>query len=441
MKKYFDEALERMSTDERQRYYRKKIQEIVRYAYENSPFIKRHLDAAHIKPEAITGPENLQKIPVIKKEEVRDAHRRSPPFGDVIAVQPEELQRIYMSPGPIYDPERKGERRLKESKALFGAGLRPHDRVVVTFSYHLVPAGLLFDTALRGFDATVIPAGVGNTELQVGLMRDLNATGYIGTATFLLNLINKAEEMGCPFGKDIFLKSAILTGEKVPPSLRNTFEKRYGIKTGQVYGTAEIGLFAYECSENSGMHVCEEVFVEIVDPKTGRNVGPGEVGEIVVTFFDQTLPLLRFGTGDLSYMQVEPCSCGRTSGRLGELVGRVGDSFKVRGMFLHGPQVEEVLKKITGINKGVLIVTRKDQRDQLTVKAELDNEGVDKDEVRQMLGKKFREACRLKIDQIEFCPSGTIGKGEKALVDERTWDQNPVERKSLRSQASLVPPL
>jgi phenylacetate-CoA ligase len=422
MKAYFDEALETMSPDERHRYYSEKIKEIVHYAYENSPFIKRHLDDAYIKTDAINCPEDLKKIPVIKKEDVRDAHRLSPPFGDVIAVQPEQLQRIYMSPGPIYDPEHKGELRLKESKALFGAGLRPHDRVIVTFSYHLVPAGLLFDTALRGLNATVVPAGVGNTELQVGLMRDLNVTGYIGTATFLLNLINKAEELGCPFGKDVLLKSAVLTGEKVPKSLRKTFEKKYGIKTGQVYGTAEIGLFAYECSEHSGMHICEEVFVEIVDPKTGCNVTLGEVGEIVVTFFDHTLPLIRFGTGDLSYMQVEPCPCGRTSFRLAEIVGRVGDSFKVRGMFLHEPQVKAVLKKVKGISTGVLIVTRKNQRDQLTVKVELDDKNVNKDEVKQVLEKDFRDACRLKIDHIEFFPLGTIDTEEKALVDERTWD-------------------
>lgn len=422
MKKYFDEALETMPPDQRQRYYSEKIKEIVHYAYENSPFIKRHLDGAGIKTDAINGPEDLKKIPVIKKEAVRDAHRLSPPFGDVIAVEPEQLQRIYMSPGPIYDPESKGELRLKESKALFGAGLRPHDRVMVTFSYHLVPAGLLFDKALRGFDATVIPAGVGNTELQVGLMRDLNVTGYIGTATFLLNLINKAEELKCPFGQDIHLKSAVLTGEKVPKSLRETFEKKYGIKTGQLYGTAELGVFAYECSEQSGMHVCEEVFVEIVDPKTGCNVTPGEVGEIVVTFFDNTLPLIRFGTGDLSYMQVEPCPCGRTSVRLGEIVGRVGDSFKVRGMFVHEPQVKDVLTKVNGISTGVLIITRKNQRDELTVKVEVDDKSVNKDEVRHILEKGFRDACRLKIDQIEFFPLGTIGTEEKTLVDERTWD-------------------
>lgn len=422
MTEYFDKAKETMPYKERQQYYNEKVKETINYAYENSRFIKRHFDNAGIKPDEINGTEDLFKIPVIQKEEVREAHRLSPPFGDLIAVPPEKLQRIYMSPGPIYDAERKGESRLKESRALFGAGLRPEDRVMVTFSFHLVPAGLLFDTALRRLGATVIPAGVGNTELQATILRDLKVTGYIGTATFLMNLINKAEEMGYRFEEEIFLKTAILTGEKVPDSLRKIFEEQYGIKTGQVYGTADLGLFAYECAEQSGMHVSEEVYVEIVDPKTGKPVAAGEVGEIVVTHFDETFPMIRYGTGDLSYLQVEPCSCGRTSVKLAGLVGRVGDSFKVRGMFLHEPQVRGVITRVKGVTRGVLTATRKKQRDCLTLRIELNDETVDKNGVMQSLERDFTEVCHLKIDTIECCPKGTIASEQSVLVDAREWD-------------------
>jgi len=378
MKKYFDEAKETMPLEERQYYYCAKIKEIVNYAYEKSPFIKKHFDAVGLKPDEIHGPEDLPKVPIITKEKIREAHRLAHPFGDLIAVPPEGLQRIYVSPGPIYDPEAKGESRLKESKTMYAVGFRPGDRVMVSFSYHMVPAGLLLDKALRGLGATVIPAGVGNTELQVTIMRDLKVTGYIGTATFLLNLIKKANEMGCPFGQEILLETALLTGEKVPKSLRRIFEEDYGINTGQTYGTAELGMFAYECSEKSGMHVGEEVFVEIVDPKTGKGVPDGEVGEIVATYFDSTFPLIRFGTGDLSYVNVEPCPCGRTSVRLGEIVGRVGDSFKVRGMFVHEPQVKEVLTKVDGVDTDVLVITRQNQRDELTFTVELEDESINK---------------------------------------------------------------
>jgi phenylacetate-CoA ligase len=422
MGEYFDEGTETMPPKERQRLYAKNIREIVTYAYEKSPFTKRHFDAVGLKPDEIAGPEDLPKAPIVKKQSIREAHKRFPPFGDLIAVPPEDLQRIFVSPGPIYDPEAKGERRLKESKALYGVGFRPGDRVMETFSYHLVPAGLLFDKALRGLSATVIPAGVGNTELQVTIMRDLKVNGYIGTATFLMNLIKKAEEMGCPFGHQIFLKTALLTGEKVPKPLRVTFEDDYKINTAEAYGGAEIGLYAYECSEKSGMHVTEEVYVEIVDPDTGQRVPDGEVGEIVATHFDLTFPLIRFGTGDLSHMEVEPCPCGRTSPRLGEIVGRVGDSFKVRGMFVHEPQVKDVLQRIEGIGKGVLVITREKQRDKLTFKLELQDESVDKKHVSRRIESSFRDICRLKIDGVEFCPKGKIGPDAKVLKDERRWD-------------------
>lgn len=422
MKKYFDEAIETMPVEERRRYYESKIREIVDYAYKRSPFIKRHFDSIDLGPDEINGSEDLSKLPIITKEMVREAQKVFPPFGDLVSVPWEALQRIYMSPGPIYDPECIGERRIKETKALYSVGFRNRDRVMVTLSFHLVPAGLLLDTVLRELGAIVIPTGVGNTELQVGIMRDLQVTGYIGTATFLMNLINKAEEMNCPFGKEVNLRKALLTAEKVPKSLRKIFEEDYGITTGECYGTAEVGMFAYECQENSGMHVAEEVFVEIVDPKTGERVPDGEVGEIVVTHFDHTLPLVRFGTGDLSYLQTEVCPCGRTSPRLGDIVGRVGDSFKARGMFIHEPQVRAVLEKVKGISKGVLFVTRENQRDQLTFKIELEDENLDKKEVREAIERNFQDLCRLKVDKIEFFPKGALGVEKKVLLDERKWD-------------------
>jgi len=419
---YFDHTLETLAPDQRKDYFQRKIRETVVYAYRHSPFVKKHLDHAGIDPNSIKGPEDLPSIPVIKKEQVREAHRLCPPFGEILAVPPEELGRIYMSPGPIYDPEHKEEKRLKEAKALFGAGLRPGDRVVVTFSFHLVPAGLLFDTALREMAATVVPSGVGNTELQATLLKDLHVTGYIGTASFLLNLLGRCKELGYVFGKDIVLKRAVLTGEKVPDSMRESFERDYGLETGQVYGTADLGLFAYECGEHKGMHVCEEVFLEIVEPKSGIPVAPGEVGEIVVTYFDKTLPMVRYGTGDLSFMETGPCPCGRTSPRLGGIVGRVGVSFKVRGMFIHEPQVRQAAEKVQGVHKAILVIERINNRDHLTFKVELEEGPVDKKSVREDLERNFRDLCRLKTDDVQFYKKGTFGKGEKSLSDERKWE-------------------
>jgi phenylacetate-CoA ligase len=422
MSVYFDEAMETLSPEQRREYFQRKIRETVVYAYRNSPFVRKHLDQAGVDPNNIKGPEDLPSIPVIKKEQVREAHRLCPPFGEILAVPPEQLGRIYMSPGPIFDPEHREEKRLKEAKALFGAGLRPGDRVTVTFSFHLVPAGLLFDTALREMAAIVIPSGVGNTELQATLLKDLQVTGYIGTASFLLNLLDRCKQLGYLFGKDIVLKTAVLTGEKVPDSMREIFERDYGIQTGQVYGTADLGLFAYECGEHKGMHVCEEVFLEIVDPQSDNPVLPGEVGEIVVTYFDKTLPMVRYGTGDLSYFETGPCPCGRTSPRLGGIVGRVGDSFKVRGMFIHEPQVRQAAEKVEGVHRAFLVVARMNNRDHLTFKVELEEGPVDKKSVREALEKNFRDLCRLKTDDVQFFPKGTFGNENKSLLDERKWD-------------------
>ena len=421
MNKYFD-GNETMSLEKRRRYYDKKIEEYTNYAYENSPFIKRHFSNYGVNPASIKGVEDLVQVPIIKKEQIREAHKISPPFGDLITVPWDGLQRIYVSPGPIYDPEVCGEKRLKETKALYSMGFRKGDRVMVTLSFHLVPAGLLFDKVLRELGAIVIPSGVGNSDVQVGIIQDLQVTGYIGTATFLMHLINVAEEMNIPFGEKIFLKKALLTAEKIPESMRRSFEEDYGISTGQGYGTAEVGMFAYECSEKSGMHIAEEVFVEIIDPETGMPVADGELGEVVVTHFDPTLPLIRFGTGDISYVKKGQCNCGRTSPRLGDIVGRVGDSFKVRGMFLHEPQVQKVISTVEGITAGCLIVTRSEKGDWIRFRVELDNKNVEKQNIEQSLKEKFTAICRLKIDQIEYCSKGTIGPGEKALIDQREWN-------------------
>ena len=422
MTEYFDPVTETMSREERAAYYEKKVRETVHAAYEGSPFMREHFDKAGLGPGDILGPDDLPKAPVVKKAAIREAHKLFPPFGNLMGVDWAQLQRIYVSPGPIYGPEPVGERRLKEVKALYSMGFRKGDRVTVTLSYHLVPAGLLFDTALRELGATVIPTGVGNAELQVGVMRDLQVTGYIGTATFLMNLMKKAEAMALSFGKEIVLNKALLTAEKVPKSLRRAFEEDYGISTAEGYGTAEAGLFAYECSEKSGMHIAEEVFVEIVDPDTGEQVPEGETGEIVVTHFSSTFPLIRFGTGDLSYLRTEPCPCGRTSPRLAEIVGRVGDSYKARGMFIHEPQVRAVVEKVQEITKGVLVITRENERDKLTFKVELKDEKVNKKEVRKGLEEAFKDLCRLKVDEVEFCSKGTMRAEDKALLDEREWD-------------------
>lgn len=420
---YFDEAMETLSPEARERYYDEKIRWIVEHAYKNAPAIKEKFDRMGVAPSDIRSSKDLEKIPVTKKEELRESQKLNPPFGGFLAVPPEKVQRIYLSPGPLYDPEGFGESRSKEAKTLYGAGFRPGDRVMVTLSYHMVPAGILLDKGLRELGATAIPTGVGQTELQVQLMRDLKITGYVGTATFMMNLIKRAEEVGLDPRKDLFIRNAYLTAEAVPQAIRNTLEKDYGINTWSAYGTADLGMLAYECPRKTGMHICEEAFIEIVDPNTGRRLGPGETGEIVVTSFDETYALIRFGTADLSsIVGEEACPCGRTSARLGPITGRVGDSFKARGMFIHAPQVKQVASKYSELARSQLVITRRENRDILTYKVELSDEAADREKLTTRLFDSFRDIIRLKIDGVEFIPRGTLAEDAKMLVDERKWD-------------------
>jgi phenylacetate-CoA ligase len=280
----------------------------------------------------------------------------------------------------------------------------------------------MVDTALRGAGATVIPTGIGNTELQVQVMHHLKATGFVGTTGFFMNIITKAEEMGYDIRKDFNLRLAIVGGEMGGGPIRTMIEQKYGIATRDVYGTADVGLLAYECEQKSGMHIAEDVILEIVNPETGKVVNSGEVGEVVVTPIDEIYPLIRFGTGDISSIIIDPCPCGRTSPRLTRILGRVGDAVRARGMFIHPKQLELALSSFPEISRYQLAVTRPKYRDVLTLNAELKGEeGIDREKLMERLSKAVNEAVRVKLDQVEFVAKGTILERGKLIVDERVY--------------------
>ena len=419
---FSNEALETMQVDVRKKYYLEELKKIIDHAYRNAPSVREKFEAAGFTPSKFRTLKDLNKIPILKKEALKEDQSRNPPFGGYLAVPLTEIQRIYVSPGPIYDPEEKGNRRLREAKMLHAHGFGPGERVLVTLSYHMVPAGLLFDKALRETGALVIPAGIGGTDLQVQVIKDLQVTGYIGTATFLMNLIQKAEEKGYSIPGEFPIKTALLTAEGVSPVVRQKIDQVYNIHTWQGYGTADIGLFAYECKEVCGMHLAEDVYVEIIDPNTGQSVEAGEPGEVVVTHFNKTYPLIRFGTGDLSYLETKPCPCGRTSPRLGRIVGRVGDSFKIRGLFVHGSQVREAMSAVSGVAKYCMIITQSGNRDELTLNVELEDQALNRIELTLKLLQRIKEICGLKADRVEFVDPGALGVEPKPLVDSRKWE-------------------
>jgi len=419
---YYDE-LEVMSRQEREEYYNRKLQEQVKYAYDHARDMRAKLDSVGIRPSDIRTGKDMEKIPITPKDQLISLRQANPPFGGLLGVPPEKLGIIFMSPGPIYDVQSLDDsfnRRFQRS--FYATGFRPGDLVVNCLSYHMVPSGHWVEQALTSFGATVIPMGVGNTELQVQVLQDMQATGWIGFCSFLMIILNKAEELGYDVRRDFSLRVACPHGEMGGAQMREIYEEKYGIISTDIYPTADVGVVGYECQKKGGLHIPEEIFVEIINPETGKQVGPGEVGEVVVTPLDTTTyPLIRFGTGDLSSYTDEPCPCGRTSLKLSRVLGRVGDAVRARGMFIHPRQTGEVVAKFSEIDRYQVVVTRPQFKDELALKIELTDEAIDKQKLTAEVKKTFQDICRLNVDQVDFVPKGTIPDGAKVIVDERTY--------------------
>ena len=413
--RYFD-AKENMGLTKRQSYYNQSLAKMVRLGYQKSSRVKKIFDEKNIKPSEIKSIKDLEKLPVISREELVKLEKEELPFGGFCAKDM-KTDRIFTSPGPVYEPHLT-EKDPIWARGYYAAGFRKEDVVLNAFSYHMVAAGLTFHSGLRRVGATVIPSGASSTENQVQLIRDLRATGYTGTPSFLMAIIKKAEEMGHRFKDDFKIRRASFVAEPLQPSLREKFEKEYGIDTYQMYGATEVGDIAYECNQKNGWHICEEVIVEIVDPTTGKQLGPGELGEVVVTRLNNIFFLFRFGTGDLSSYIKERCHCGRTSFRLMGISGRVGEAKKVRGMFIAPSQLRLVASRFGEIRLQA-VVNRLDFKDHLTVRVEAGPE--DQAKLQREFENIFKEICTVKIDKLEFIEKGTLSEKDSLIVDRRSW--------------------
>ena len=413
--RYFD-AKENMGLTKRQSYYNQSLAKMVRLGYQKSSRVKKIFDEKNIKPSEIKSIKDLEKLPVISREELVKLEKEELPFGGFCAKDM-KTDRIFTSPGPVYEPHLT-EKDPIWARGYYAAGYREGDVVLNAFSYHMVAAGLTFHSGLRRAGATVIPSGASSTENQVQLIRDLRATGYTGTPSFLMAIIKKAEEMGHRFKDDFKIRRASFVAEPLQPSLREKFEKEYGIDTYQMYGATEVGDIAYECNQKNGWHICEEVIVEVVDPTTGKQLGPGELGEVVVTRLNNIFFLFRFGTGDLSSYIKERCHCGRTSFRLMGISGRVGEAKKVRGMFIAPSQLRLVASRF-GELRLQAVVDRLDFKDHLTVRVEAGPE--DQAKLQREFENIFKEICTVKIDKLEFIEKGTLSEKDSLIVDRRSW--------------------
>ena len=417
---FYDPTLETMPLAEKRDYFNHRLERIVRFAYEHAPAMKEKLDKAGIAPAAIRMDKDLEKIPITRKEDLPKFQKANPPFGGFVTVPPERLEWIIVNPGPLYVPSHTEECYQATAKALYAGGFRPGHLVVNTFGYNYHAAWLITE-GLRRLKVTLIPTGAGNTEFQVQVMHDLKVNGFLGTPSFLNNILKKIPEMGLDFHRDFALRIAMVGGEPASPALKKSFKDDYGIGTPDFYGNTEVGTLGFECEHKTGFHVPEEIFTEVVEPGTGKQLAPGQVGEVVVTPFYEIYPVLRLGTGDLSAYTDETCPCGRTSRRLLGIRGRVGDAIRARAIFIFPHQVQAVVSRSPQVSRHQLVVSRVNERDYLTLKVEL-RVPVSQESLSAALIQGFQEACGLKLDKVEIAAPGSIPETAKALVDERKWE-------------------
>lgn len=418
---YFNESHETESWAASMERRNSALVEIVNHAYANAPAMRRKFDAAGIKPGDIRSVADLEAVPITHKGELAELQQADPPFGGFLGVPRSELKRIYMSPGPIYEPEAFDSENDRWAQAFYAAGFRKGDIGQVTFSFHLVPAAFWFEDALHRIGCTAVPGGVGNTDLQVRMMRDLGVTGYIGTPSFLKTVADKAAGMGYDLKNDMHLQVGFVAGEMLSPALRGELETTFGMLIRQGYGTADVGCLGFECFQADGMHFPCNCIVEIVDPETGKPLGPGETGEIVVTVFDRAYPMIRFGTGDLSYYIDEPCACGRTSPRLVKILGRVDQAAKVKGMFIHPSDAAGVAAGFPEIKAYQVVVTRENHTDQMTFNVVL-GEGIGASpELAAQIEAAIPARMRVR-GRVVFIEKKDITDDGAVIVDRRVWE-------------------
>lgn len=408
---YFD-GLETREPELREHDLFAKLPAQIENAQQNAPAFTRLLRGCSASD--ITSRSALAQLPVLRKSELLDLQKASRPFGGLVTTPLKSVRRVFASPGPIYEPEADKEDYWRLGRALYAAGFRAGDVVHNTFSYHFTPAGMMLESGASAIGCAVFPAGVGQTELQVRTIADLKPSGYIGTPSFLKIIVQKARELNSDISS---LKKALVGGEALPASLRADINE-CGIAVLQCYATADVGLIGYESDAQEGLIIDEQIIVEIVRPGTNEPVPDGEVGEVVVTTFNETYPLIRFGTGDLSATMSGASPCGRTNMRIKGWMGRADQTTKVKGMFIHPEQVQEVTKRHTQIKRARLVVENDGTSDLITLKCECTEES---GTLAGAIADSIREVCKLR-GTAEFVEKGSLPNDGKVIDDVRTYE-------------------
>jgi phenylacetate-CoA ligase len=365
-----------------------------------------------IDPERVRSRTDLARLPVLRKSDLIERQKRAPPFGGLAAVKPGALARVFMSPGPIYDPEGKARDYWRMARALFAAGFRAGDLIHNCFAYHLTPAGSMLETGAQALGCTVIPGGTGQTELQLKAIEHLRPQGYVGTPSFLRIILEKGRELGADLSS---MRKALVSGEAFPPALQKEVAS-HGIDALQCYASADLGLIAYESPVREGMILDEGILVEIVRPGTGDPVPEGEVGEVVVTTLTPDYPLIRFATGDLSAILGGQSPCGRTNARIKGWMGRADQTTKVKGMFVHPTQVAEAVRPHRDVLRARLVVSQEQQTDVMTLYAEVATGG--DPALAERLAESLQAVTKLKGKVVLQAP-GSLPNDGKVIEDTR----------------------
>lgn len=389
-----------------------RLRQVQSNAWDRAPALRELYGCAGMHPADLHGVADLSRLPVTTKESLLARQRESPPFGGYLAADDGAIARIFVSPGPIYEPQLVADRNGHGlAEALRQASIGPGDRVLNTWGYHLVPAGLLLDDALRAVGAIVIPAGTGNTELQAQIVMELGITCICASTAFFVTLAQAIEAAGHQLPHDWKVRSAFLGGEMGDwLGKRRSLERRYGLRTFAAYATGDLGWVGCERPGQEGYEISDERIVQICDPTSGQPLPEGEPGEIVVSTLNPGWPLIRFGTGDVAYATASHAD--GTVRRIGMLQGRVGQAVKVREIFVYPRQLEDLVIGVPGLTRAQAVIHRPGHRDEITLRVAL-ADGADLAEIEKDITSGFTRLSRLRPDRID-------------LVRDASWSPTPL---------------
>lgn len=418
---FFDKKREMMDWQSRRANQNERFMATFKHVQKKSRAYQDIFRNAGVEVSDVKSLDDLEKLPVVHMSELVERQKKDFPFGGFATLEPGEIRRIYINPGLIWQPVEYDYQDSSWAEALCAAGFRPGHLILNTFNYHMWPFAFMLDESVKMVGATVVPTGAGNTLMQIKVMQQLKINGFMGTPSFLMTLIQRAEGMGLDVKKDLSLTHCFACAEMLPESLRERLQNKLEAQVRQAYGTVFLGCIGYECQHAIGLHTPDNVIVEVVDPQTGKQVPPGTPGEIVATTFSTTFPLIRLATGDLSLISQEQCSCGRTAPMLRKILGRIDQATKVRGTFIHPWQVDEMLSKHPEVFKCQVVITRENHTDVMTFVIETKEDIAETGRLAARIERDIKDMLTIK-GVVKIVPRGSIPDFHKKIEDKRSWE-------------------